>query len=66
VKILILCLLLSACTLRVETRSEKEIEQDNKVQSNDKLMNYCKTRCEPFAVLGIVPLEYRCICGDKK
>lgn len=57
-------LTLSGCTFHVETKSDKQIEQDDITQSNEQLMKRCSQKCEPFEVIGIIPIDRRCLCGD--
>lgn len=47
-KYIILTLLLTGCTLHVETtpaKTEKEVQQDNIVNSNRELLSFCRDRC---------------------
>lgn len=59
---LLLALLLSGCTLRVETRSDEQIVKDEHTKSNEELLKYCEAKCLPHLVVAFIPVDYRCIC----
>lgn len=58
-------LILSACTFRVEQRSDAQIERDDTSQYNKKRVERCKEQCVPFPVAAFEPFG-QCICGADK
>lgn len=65
-KCLILSLIfLSSCTLRVENRTDDQIKKDEIKTDNVSLRNHCLEKCTPFKLIGFIPVDYRCICGDE-
>lgn len=60
------CLYISGCKLKmqVDNRTDKQIEQDERKQSNESQFKYCDKKCEPYKALAIIVNDYRCICGE--
>ncbi len=58
-------LFLTSCTFKIETRSEEEINKIEHAQDIRKLYEYCKDKCQPLLVTGIIPVDRRCICDAR-
>lgn len=61
--LLILMLACSSCTLRVDTRTDKEIEQQETNDASERRLKVCVRFCQPYKVLGF---GHSCFCGVDK
>lgn len=58
-------LLMTGCTpftFRVETRTDKQIEEEQHLNTVKKLNDHCIEICKPYKALSFVPIGYRCQC----
>lgn len=59
--LLIFCILTS-CTLRVDTRSDAQIEKESRWELNKKIAAHCLELCRPYDLAAIDPLNHSCLC----